>query len=135
MARGDAMEAWQALPEAEVWSILPRPLPVDWFCVGRDDSGGGFQRRDGLCVIASVSREADGRRWIHVSVSWRGGRMPTWQNLRDAKDLFIGRERIAVQVLPRQRDYYDLKGMDVLHLWSCLDGPDIVPDFRKEGKL
>jgi hypothetical protein len=85
-----------------------------------------------MFVICTGRVEADGRRWLHVSFS-RRDRLPDWPDLRLVKHTFIGDERIALQVLPRQAEYVNVHP-NVLHLWSCLDG-DPVPDFRIKGQI
>jgi hypothetical protein len=72
-----------------------------------------------------------GRRWLHLSVSFRGGQMPGWYALREIKDLFAGREALALQVFPPAAEHYTVPvpgAPDVAHLWVCLDARP-VPDF------
>ena len=45
---------------------------------------------------------------------------------------FVGRERVALQVLPQESKYINLNPY-CLHLWACLDG-EAVPDFARGGK-
>src|SRR5690349_3210408 len=85
-----------------------------------------------LFVICSARVEADGKRWIHVSCS-RPSRLPDWDDMRLVKDTFIGRDRLALQILPRQAEYVNVC-KNCLHLWSCLDG-DPTPDFRVGGLI
>ena len=87
---------------------------------------------DTLLVIWSGRKEADGRRWVHVSMS-RPSRLPSWGDVREVKDAFIGRERRALQILPPQSQYVNLHKY-VLHLWHCVDD-DGLPDFRVEGMI
>jgi hypothetical protein len=87
---------------------------------------------DTLLVIFSGQRERDGRRWAHVSMS-RPSRLPSWDDVREVKDTFIGRDRRAIQILPPQAEYVNLH-KNVLHLWHCLDG-DGLPDFRIDGQI
>jgi hypothetical protein len=87
---------------------------------------------DTLMVVWSARKEADGRRWVHVSLS-RPSRLPSWEDVRKVKDAFIGRERKALQILPPQAEYVNIHN-HVLHLWHCLDG-DGLPDFRVEGMI
>lgn len=49
----------------------------------------------------------------------------------DAKDLFMGAERVAVQVHPRAAEYFNAHPF-CLHLWSCLDA-EVLPDLRDEN--
>jgi len=120
--------------EAEEWAIdlVPRVLPAGWRMHDDRRVGLWFSSGDGLRVIFSASHEADGKRWIHVSFS-RPTRLPSWDDLRKVKDIFIGTDRLAVQVLPRKRDYVNHHEF-TLHLWSCIDG-DPVPDFRRDGMI
>lgn len=108
--------------------FIPRVLPVGWKVFMREPGGVILQNPAlRLGVVLSASEESDGKRWIHMSVSHQS-RLPTWQELREMKDLFIGKDRLAVQILPREKDYYNMHP-HVLHLWCCLDG-DPVPDFK-----
>jgi hypothetical protein len=87
---------------------------------------------DTLLVVWSGRTEADGKRWVHVSCS-RPSRLPSWGDIREVKDAFIGRERRALQVLPPAAEYVNIHP-NCLHLWHCLDG-DGMPDFRIQGML
>jgi hypothetical protein len=87
---------------------------------------------DSLLVLFSACIERDGKRWIHVSCS-RPSRLPSWEDLREVKDTFIGRERKALQVIPPASEHINIHP-HCLHLWACLDG-DGLPDFRKDGAL
>jgi hypothetical protein len=87
---------------------------------------------DRLMVICSATVYGDGKRWMHVSCS-TPSRLPTWDELRLVKDTFIGRDRVALQVLPRAAEHVNIHPY-VLHLWSCLDG-DVTPDFRIAGQI
>ena len=116
----------------EQWQLdlLPKVLPAAWK-EGRGRLGElFFFSKDGLRVMSSALVEADGKRWQHVSLS-RAARLPSWEDLRAVKDLFIGRDKMAIQVLPRAADYCNVHP-HCLHLWHCLDG-DPAPDFRHEG--
>lgn len=124
---------FEKLAEAEAFlrsniapdELLPRVLPSGWSLVQRSQDGAAYQGRS-LHVIVSVATELDGLHWLHVSVS-HPIRLPKWSELREVKDLFIGRERKAMQVLPPSSQYVNLHPR-VLHLWCCLDG-DPLPDF------
>jgi hypothetical protein len=92
-----------------------------------------YRRHHGsLMVVCSARTEADGKRWIHVSCS-HPHKLPSWDDLMLVKETFIGRQRMAIQVLPpRSRHVNDHPY--VLHLWCCLDG-DPAPDFRIDGRI
>jgi hypothetical protein len=85
-----------------------------------------------MFVICTARVEQDGLRWLHVSCS-RRDRLPDWADLRLIKHTFIGDDRVALQVLPREHDYVNIAPR-CMHLWSCLDG-EPVPDFRVHGQI
>jgi hypothetical protein len=115
---------------------LPAVLPAGWHEAGvmRQGPAVGYVYRSafGLAVIVSVAEEDDGHRWLHVSCS-RAERLPTWRELREVKELFVGRDRLALQVLPPEDEYVNVHP-NVLHLW-CRLGPRPVPDFRTLGGI
>jgi hypothetical protein len=82
-----------------------------------------------LIVIASHSIERDGRPWLHVSLS-RQGRIPSYDDITVVKQVFVGDDRLAVQVFPPKDEHVNINP-NVLHLWACLDGRPL-PDFRVE---
>lgn len=85
-----------------------------------------------LRVICSGEVENDGLKWVHVSCS-RRGRLPSWDDLKKVKHVFIGRSRKAIQILPPEAQYVNFHPY-TLHLWTCLDG-DPLPDLRKDGMI
>jgi hypothetical protein len=123
------MTGREDLHDLHIDPFLPRTLPPGWRQCAREADGVAYYgRASGLAVIFSVGVEPDGRRWLHLSVS-RRSRIPSWHDLRLAKDVFLGPDRAAYQVLPRESEYVNHNPF-VLHLWSCLDG-DPLPDFRR----
>ena len=64
----------------------------------------------------------------YVSVS-RQSRLPTWRDLTECKDIFVGRDRKAIQVLPEESEYVNVHQF-CLHMWHCLEG-DSLPDFTR----
>ena len=92
---------------------------------------------DHLYVVVSDGMEDDGRWWRHLSVSRHDRKMPTYDDLRRAKELTIG-DRIAIQVFPPAARHIDIAGrlprpVEVLHLWAPDD--DCLPDFGRRGTL
>jgi hypothetical protein len=124
----------QELIPYEPWqeALLPKVLPAGWHALNDPRVGLFYLSIDGVHVISSALVEEDGKRWQHVSLS-RHERLPSWEDVRRVKDLFIGKDKLAIQVLPREADYYNYHP-HCLHLWHCLDG-DSVPDFRKDGRI
>jgi len=84
---------------------------------------------DDLRVLESLERH-NGEEWLHVSASY-ATRLPTWEEMRQVKDTFIGKDREAYMILPPEERYVNDHPY-VLHLWCCVDGP-VLPDFRRFG--
>jgi hypothetical protein len=109
--------------------FIPRVLPHGWH---RTEMPNLLLNYDlGLSVIISVET-IDNVNWLHVSAS-HGDMLPSWDNLKYIKDIFIGKERRAIQVFPPASEYVNINPY-VLHLWCNLDH-DILPDFRRPGGL
>lgn len=112
---------------ARVREHLPLVLPAGWSVVeNRFDGSKYLNARSRMAVIASVE-EHDGQRWLHVSCSFPD-RLPSWDDLKMVKETFIGREALALQVLPPETEYVNLHPY-CLHLWARIDGVRPVPRF------
>ncbi len=111
------------------WATLPLPELRGYRKVQQRADGAAWQHpRSHLQVIATIAIEQDGERWLHCSAMHRDpNRIPTWDELKQVKDDFIGAHRTALQVLPSAATYVNINP-NVLHLWCCLDG-DVTPDF------
>ena len=120
---------------ADVVALTTQPEIVSW-----------VQAPGGLMCVARLGNwkailsldEADGRTWYHVSVS--GGRvgsgkpvLPTWGQLRSARDALFRHDAVVVQILPPRGEWYSLG--EVLHLWQRLGADRLVPDMRRGGEL
>lgn len=112
-------------------TVLPKFLPAGWspveermdgYCYDRPGIGGNLR------VIASVNKQLDNKDWLHVSFS-RPDRLPSWDDLKEVKELFIGKDKTALQVLPPEANFVNIHPY-CLHLWHCLDG-DVTPDFTQ----
>jgi len=113
--------------------LCPRVLPHGWVEVDQLGIAGMYVNRvQRLAMMFSVEREADGKRWMHVSVS-HTQRIPTWEEMRSVQDWAIGRDKLAIQVMPPDYAYVN-DHPRTLHLWHCLDG-DPTPDFRHHGTI
>jgi hypothetical protein len=121
---------YRPLPDAEVRNLLPRILPAGWVVIPSLDFE-GFYESSSLRVIFSAGIEEDGKKWAHVSVSRYDKTVPSWLDLVEVRDIFLGRERLAIQVLAPWSEHYTFgRGTEVLHLWAPLDGIPI-PNFAR----
>lgn len=116
-------------PKRRINDILPRVIPAGWFRIpeaDQGDTGCAFDHFSGRRILISIAKEQDGREWVHFSMSHRR-RLPTWEELVSAKEMFLGRGSKAIQVIPPRSQYVNLNA-NVLHLFVCLD-EDPLPDF------
>jgi hypothetical protein len=114
--------------------VIPWILPNGWVISGETDDGRSFvNRMRRLSVIVSGDTEQDGKRWIHFSVA-SPDRLPSWDTLVEMKELFLGQDRKAIQVIPPKSEHVNIHP-NCLHLFVCVDN-DPLPDFtRGEGLL
>lgn len=121
----------------EQWfkELLPRVLPVGYEDLGAFGPEGWSYRgrnfRGPFTVIISWDTMLDNKRWIHLSVA-RPDRIPEWPLLREVKNIFLGHERQAVQVLPKESKYVNIHPY-CLHLYACAEEADPLPDFTMGG--
>ena len=52
--------------------------------------------------------------------------MPNWQELKVAKRIFFGPDRLVMQIFPPEVEYVNVMPT-CLHLWHCLEEPADVP--------
>lgn len=110
----------------------PKDLPQNWKIIRQSEDGAAYRSRNGLLVMISCCVERDGRNWVHLSVS-RRKEYPSWDEFSRVKDLFLGREALALQVLPPRSEWVNDHAY-CLHLYQCLD-ERVTPDFRKMGTI
>lgn len=108
------------------WISLPTP-GGDWRCeLGAD--GAFFQNhRLRQSVIISACVEEDGRRWIHLSIA-SPDRLPSYEDLCWLKRTFLGEEGKAILVFAPASVHVNLHSK-CLHLWSCMEETDPLPEF------
>lgn len=89
----------------------------------------GYFRLDGKVLTFILEAECiDNELWLHLSIKPQNRKsLPTWDELRWAKDYFLG-DRKAIQVLPPRSEYVNLDPY-VLHLYAPIER-DPLPDFR-----
>lgn len=118
-------------------TIAPTSLPTGWaeidvraWCPERE-YGRGYRHTNGLKVLVSASL-TDRKRWLHVSVTHRGGRYPTWLEMCEIKTVLCGEDATAYQIHPSASKHVNIH-TKCLHLFCCLDGP-VTPDFTGGGE-
>lgn len=119
-------------PHEPAWvdDYLPRVDMPGWRLVEDRLDGAFFQRLDKMTVIVSGAMEQDGKRWLHVSFA-RPSRLPDWEDMMLVKDIFVGRQRKAVSVIPPRAEHVNIHP-NCLHLFHCVDD-DPLPDFTRGG--
>jgi len=104
-------------------------LPATWEILKRSPDGylaaHNFTRQS---VIVSEAVELDGKRWVHLSTAFPS-RLPTWAELVKTKELFLGEESRALQIVAPRSEWVNIHPY-CLHLFVCLDG-DVTPDFTR----
>ena len=121
----EKLASLQATRETRFPPIDPRLRDIEH---GQD----GYRARyHDLLFICSEAKENDGRWWRHASVSRRDRQMPTYEDLKTLKAICIGEKYTAYQLFVPPDSHIDIggpRGVQVLHLWACLDG-QVTPDF------
>ena len=73
-----------------------------------------------LTVMRSIDDlEGNGKKVLHVSVS-RQGKLPSWEDLKRCKTIFMGPDVDAYHVIPRTTDYVNMN-QNTMHLWTPLE--------------
>ena len=113
-------------------NFLPMVIPDGWRVSSQGDDGAAYVHNGRrLSVIVSAATEMDGKKWLHVSCA-HPDRLPSWETLKEIKDIWIGRNRQAIQVLPSEMKWISIHPF-CLHLFCCLDEPEPLPDFTRGG--
>jgi hypothetical protein len=114
--------------------FLPTELPSGVRLIERRLDGAAYRvqngRFAGLVVVASVAVERDKKLWLHVSCS-RRDRLPSWDDMKFVKQVFIGEDKYAYQVFPPASQYVNIHP-HCLHLYHCLEGSPL-PEFSFLG--
>lgn len=117
---------------------LPAELPRGWtqYTVKYDSMWYGmgiYAHNTGLKVLFDADPLMEpGKVWLHLSVSLKK-RMPTYEELKLVKKIFIGPDRQAIQLFPREVKHINIHEY-CLHLWCCVEG-DGLPDFGRWGTI
>lgn len=102
--------------------VQVKPVPIQIPMKGREAILDHFEFRhslSGMRILWTHERHGNGLHWIHISCS-HPDRYPTWEELKAAKEVFIGEDVWAYQVLPPTEHYINLHE-NCFHLWHCRD--------------
>ena len=121
--------------------VLPLVLPAGWeriqtppamFAIFPTELVRFFRYRDGGQLIATIEDAfPDKSVWLHISFSYPT-RLPKWDELVAVKNIFLGKKRLAIQLLPQEEDYVNIH-QNTLHLYTRLDG-DTLPGLAPGGR-
>ena len=126
-------QANAAMDVSWFWHSRPLILPAGWRSKLFGDAGICYihdaQRKS---VIVSTAILRDGKRWLHFSIAIKD-RLPTWDEVVEAKELFLGSDVRALCIFPERSKWVNIHNF-CLHLWCCMDG-DGLPDFGELGTI
>jgi hypothetical protein len=109
------------------WRKLPHPMVMNYY----------ERIGDKLAVIVSACKwpgdPQPDRVWLHVSMS-RKNKLPTYQDMAEVKELFVGKERKALQIFAEESQHVNIHPY-CLHLWCLVEGDDGLPDFGAYGSI
>lgn len=77
-----------------------------------------------LIVISSLETMEDGRKYLHVSISYRD-KIPDWDTVKMIKELFIGDKKDAFIYFPQKEEYVNIMPY-CLHLWSEYESDNVL---------
>jgi len=103
------------------WSRIAPPAQLVAVC-GAQNCAAYMSALGTKAILSLDDYEQDGK-WLHLSVS-RLGRLPTWNELKGAKELFLG-DRLAIQLLPPKSHWISIS--ECLHLFHRLDADTVPP--------
>lgn len=108
-------------------AVLPRVLLSTWQRLRSYGGAAVFRSSGGLTVMVQVEEHHDGQ-WLHVSTS-RRSKLPSWDDLKHVKAVFVGRGRRAIQIIPDEAEYVNIC-TTCLHMWSKLGEQHESDDWR-----
>lgn len=107
------------MPSA-VWSEISMPIQFRSADGKRlDDSKAFVNTVTGMRIIISAENHGRDGHWVHISASFPD-RVPEYAELRELKNEFLGPEKEAYQVLPKESEYVNMHE-HTLHIWHCVD--------------
>jgi hypothetical protein len=112
-----------------------RDLPYGTKSIGSSRTGARYRSvkdKKPILIVASLAVYED-LVWYHVSFS-RADKLPSYSDRAWVKKYWIGEDRWAVDVLPSKKLHVNIHPY-CLHLWHCIERPDILPNFNVRGHV
>lgn len=119
-------------------TLLGYALPLNWIKMGPFGPDGYAYRtliappHGAILRVIETRGDHGGHEWLHVSMS-HDKSLPTYEEMKEVKHIFVGDERTAVQIFPKRSQHVNIHDF-CLHLWVCLDA-DLLPDFGEYGTI
>jgi hypothetical protein len=112
--------------------LLNLDVPATWERTREADDGVEWTRGK-LTIVASAAIEDDNAVWVHISLSYPG-KLPTWDDIKGVRNVILGSNRWAYQVLPPDDRSINIHPY-CLHIWAPWnEDDDLMPDFARGGK-
>lgn len=105
-----------------ICKAAPLPeTPKDWqfvgtLCIPSGNCAAYRHKASSLSVLRSIDDLGDGKPVLHISVS-RKSKLPSWEDLKLCKTLFMGPDVDAYHIIPRASDYVNMN-QNTMHLWT-----------------
>ena len=114
MARNRRIERQQQRAQLRKGWKRTQPSPVP---------GAELWQKGDWVVLLSVELHGSGHDMLHVSISNQHEHVwPTWPQLVDIKERFMGRQREAMQIIPPASEHVNAEHVNVVdncfHLWA-----------------
>lgn len=106
-------------------TYLGRSIPFDWIVCQIRDNSASYRHLLSMLIVSESIHEHNGQRWLHITIS-HTARVPTWQEIKRVKSIWIGDNRVAYHVLPSASTYDD----GSFHLWTPLDDDPFPAEMR-----
>lgn len=100
----------------------PSSLPYYWqeqFSPIPDIANAYRNLKNGMVVICGIDSMQNGSKFIHISCSFPD-HLPSWNELKQVKDDFLGTDSYAYQVLPPTSEFINFHNY-CLHLYSPIE--------------
>lgn len=112
------LEKHNLTPDSQALCTYPlvRDMPKGWKRIEDYVGIARYTHKSNLLVLSALEVHGNKEEWFHCSVS-RPDRYPSWDDIMAVKNLFIGEDNEAIQVLPKKPEYVNLH-KNCFHIWA-----------------